>query len=404
VDELELGTGAPAAGGGFVARDPTGRVVFVRHALSGERVRAVVTEEHATWARADAIEILDASPDRVTPPCPFAGPGACGGCDYQHVDLAAQRQLKEARLAEQLAAVPDLSVAPEVEAAPGHGSGLGTRTKVRYGVDADGLLAMRRHASHSLVTVGHCPLAVGRTAAAEHTEHGWPTGSEVEVISLGALVDPTALVYGARGMARRRPRPTVQRGPGYAARQLVEVRGHRLTVSPESFFQVHEAAPVVLVGAVLEGLALGGGERVADLYCGVGLFTVAIAHAVGPTGSVVGVDASAGAVADARLNLAAFPWTQLTTASLDARAIGELVASSTHVVVDPPRRGLDRGVLDALCRLESVRRLVYVSCEPSTFARDLGRLHEGGWRTTSLRAFDLFEMTEHLECVAVLER
>src|SRR5271165_1740182 len=101
-ETLELTTGAPAAGGGCVARAPDGRVVFVRHSLPGERVRARVTAETASFLRADAVAVLEPSEDRVPPPCPYAGPGRCGGCDWQHVSLPAQRRWKAALVAEQL--------------------------------------------------------------------------------------------------------------------------------------------------------------------------------------------------------------------------------------------------------------------------------------------------------------
>jgi tRNA/tmRNA/rRNA uracil-C5-methylase (TrmA/RlmC/RlmD family) len=401
--EFVLVTGAPAAGGGFVAHDPTGRVVFVRHALPGERVRAVVTEEHATWARADAVEVLDASPQRVAAPCPHSGPGRCGGCDYQHVGLAAQRTLKAERLAEQLGELLDGMDPVKVEPVPGS-SGLGTRTTVRYAVDDEGRLSMRRHGSHELIAVTSCPLGVARLDEITGSIGEWPVGGEVELTSLSSMEDPTVVVHDRPIGARRgRRRSWVQAGPGRSTGQRVVVSGHELSVSPGSFFQVHEAAPDLLVGAILEGLSLHGGERAADLYCGVGLFTVPIAAAVGPTGVVVGVDSSRSAIDDARRNLGPFPWASARAAKVDARIAGVL-ASSTHAVVDPPRRGLDRGALDALCRVDTLRRLVSVSCEPSTFARDLRGLRDGGWHTASIRAFDLFEMTEHLECVAILER
>lgn len=395
-------TGAPAAGGGVVARDDAGRVTFVRHALPGERVRVVLTEEHPSWARADAVEVLEASPDRVDAPCPYAGPGRCGGCDYQHVALGAQRRLKTARLAAQLDRVLEGRDAPEVEAVGGSASGLGTRTRLRYGVDDEGRLAMRKHASHELVAVSHCPLGVERLTPAEHVESCWPAGADVEVISLSALVAPTVVVE--RGRARRRGSTDVLERPGLAARQVVELRGHRLVVSPRSFFQVHEAAPGLLVDAVAHGLGLTGGEHVADLYCGVGLFTVMIADAVGPAGRVTGVDGSASAIADATRNLASHPWARALTATIDADTVTEVVEGCSHVVVDPPRAGVAPSVLAAISGCASVRRFVYVSCEPSTLARDLAVVRAHGWRVLELRSFDLFEMTEHLECVVVLER
>jgi tRNA/tmRNA/rRNA uracil-C5-methylase (TrmA/RlmC/RlmD family) len=133
-DELELLVGAVATGGGCVARAPDGRVVFVRHTLPGERVRAKVTETSRSYLRADAVMILEASPDRVEPRCPHAGPGRCGGCDYQHIELGAQRRLKATRVEEQLARMAGVQRSVVVEAVAGDTDGLGWRSRVRVAV------------------------------------------------------------------------------------------------------------------------------------------------------------------------------------------------------------------------------------------------------------------------------
>ena len=134
-DLLELEVGAIAAGGGCVARAPDGKVVFVRHSLPGERVRAQVTASTSSYLRADAVEILGPSPDRVEPPCPHAGPGRCGGCDFQHVEIGAQRRLKAFRIAEQLERLAGMDLDVEVEPVPGDTAGLGYRSRVRVAVD-----------------------------------------------------------------------------------------------------------------------------------------------------------------------------------------------------------------------------------------------------------------------------
>lgn len=402
--ELDLVLGGPAAGGGFIAHDDAGRVVFVRHGLSGERVRAVITESHATWARADAVEVLAASVDRVSAPCQYAGPGACGGCDYQHVAPDAQLALKGQRVEEQLRAIAQIDRHVPVERLASAHAGLGTRTRVRYATDDDGRLAMRKSRSHDLVVVESCALGVDQLVDVSRDTGRWPTDSEVEIVALGECL-PSAVVTTPRSSAAHaRPgRAVVVAAPGLVARQSTTVGAHHYDVSPGVFWQVHEHGPEVLVGAVLEGLALSPGDRACDLYCGAGLFTKAIAHVVGPRGSVVGVDVSRAAIADARHNLAAFPWARVETARVDRRAVERSARHATHAVLDPPRRGADRGGLRALCA-STVRRCVSVSCDPSTFARDLRLLLDEGWHLEALRAIDLFEMTEHVELVGVLSR
>lgn len=405
---VELSLGGPAAGGGFVAHLPDGRVVFVRHGLEGERVLAELTEEHATWARADAVEVLEPAAARVAAPCPYAGPGRCGGCDYQHVDLDAQRALKGRRLAEQLTAIAHLELEVPVTAVSPTRRGLGTRTRIRFAVDDDGHLAMRRSRSNDLVAVDRCLLAAPAIDALGLGARRFPIGAEVEAIALGGADAPTVAVTTsarARGRDRRgASRTEVLDGAGLTPEQSTTVEGRRYDVAAGVFWQVHLEGPSLLCGEVLEGLQLRAGDRVVDLYCGAGLFTSAIAAAVGPTGSVVGIDASEEAIRDARRNVAAWPWARALAARVQAGAVREVASGCTHAVLDPPRRGADRGALDELSATTSLRRLVSVSCEPSTFARDLRVLLDAGWRLERVRAFDLFEMTEHLECVAVLER
>jgi tRNA/tmRNA/rRNA uracil-C5-methylase (TrmA/RlmC/RlmD family) len=404
---MELVLGAPAAGGGFVARGPDGRVVFVRHGVEGERVLAEVTEEHATWARADVTAVLEPSPDRVTPPCPYAGSGRCGGCDYQHVDVAAQRALKARRVQDQLRALAGIELDVDVVAVGTAADGLGTRTRVRFATDGAGQLSMRRSRSHDLVPVARCALGVEALGSLELGSRTFPAGSEVEAVALaGATAPSVAVTTGSRSRDRRGAvrRTEVLEGLGLAPSQSTTVLGLRYDVSPGVFWQVHVDGPEVLCAAVLDGLSLAAGDRVADLYCGAGLFTAAAARAVGPTGDVVGIDASVAATHDAVRNVATMPWARIVGARIDARVIRDEARSCTHVVMDPPRRGADRGALDAVIDTLAARRLVSVSCDPSTFARDLRILRDGGWHLRSVRAYDLFEMTEHVECVAVLER
>jgi len=405
---VELMLGEPAAGGGFVARDPGGRVVFVRHGISGERVIASITEEHPTWARADVVEVLEASPDRVETPCMYAGAGGCGGCDYQHIALPAQRRIKTRLLAAQLHGVAGMAADVVVEPVTEDAGGLATRTRVRFAVDPDGHLAMHRHRSHDLVAVERCALGVARITSHDLAARRWTPRSEVEITSLAGSEAPTVvttLVEAAPGPPGARRRTTeVLDEPGFAARQSTSVRDATYTVSAGVFWQVHERAAGLLVDEVLSGLELAAGDRVVDLYCGAGLFTRATGAVVGPTGSVVGIDGSRAAIADARVNLDGLAWAKVSASRVDRRSVERVTGDATHVVLDPPRNGADRGALVAVGAAETVRRVVSVSCDAATFARDLRILVDAGFSVRSVRAFDLFEMTEHFEIVAVLER
>src|ERR1700722_222771 len=181
-DLLELEVGNIAGGGGCVAHAPDGRVVFVRHSLPGELVVATVTSTTSSFIRADATDVLRPSPDRVTPPCPYAGPGRCGGCDFQHIEPAAQRRLKAARVAEQLQRVAGGTRAVRVDAVRGDENGLGWRTRVRLAVDQPGRLGFRQHRSHALELVDHCPIACGPVVETGTFAANWSGVDELEVI------------------------------------------------------------------------------------------------------------------------------------------------------------------------------------------------------------------------------
>jgi tRNA/tmRNA/rRNA uracil-C5-methylase (TrmA/RlmC/RlmD family) len=427
VVEVVVEVGAPAHGGHAVARlpgdDGPGRVVFVRHALPGELVRVRVTEggEHDRFWRADAVEVLRASPDRVTPPCPVAGPGGCGGCDLQHVSPDGQRRWKAAVVTDVLARIGRLDPAgiPPVivEPLPGPGAadGLRWRGRVRFAVGPGGRLGFRRHRSHDVVPVEDCPITSDDVLAAGVLGSRWPGAQEVAVAAGDdgrvVRVTPRDGTDPARAVARgwRRPAgtglvvdPTVRRGRTRVAHEVAGVPV-RLRVGHEGFWQPHPGAPAVYVAAVRDVLRPGPGDRLADLYSGVGLFAAALSADVGLGGEVVAVESDARAVADARRSLHGVAQVRLVRARVeDALAAGEVPVGS-GVVLDPPRAGAGLAVVDALAALRPPV-VAYVACDPAALARDVARFATHGYRLSSLRAFDAFPMTHHVECVAGLTR
>jgi tRNA/tmRNA/rRNA uracil-C5-methylase (TrmA/RlmC/RlmD family) len=394
-DLAQLRVGAPAHGGHCVARGPDGRVVFVRHALPGELVRARITEQAGSFWRADAVEVLEPSPDRVVPPCPHAGPGRCGGCDWQHASGPAQRQIKAAVVREQLARLARLDVPVTVEELPG--GLLGWRTRVQWAAAADGTLGLRRHRSHDVEPIDFCPLGasgVGEPAAPPPGFTGVEAvrGDDGKLSVLGRAPGP-----GRQARGRRPPdRIRLLFGP---ARLRHAVAGRTFEVDAAGFWQVHPHAAQAFAGALLDMVRVRPGEQVLDLYAGAGLFTALLADAVGPGGEVVGVEMSEQAVADAEANVADLPQASVVR----ARVAPEVVTEADVVVLDPPRSGAGRDVMAAVAA--RTRRVVgYVACDPATLARDLRVAVDVGWRLAALRAFDAFPMTQHVECVAVLSR
>jgi tRNA/tmRNA/rRNA uracil-C5-methylase (TrmA/RlmC/RlmD family) len=362
-----------------------GVVVFVRHAIPGEKVVAEVTEGRVgdRYLRADAVEVLRSSPDRVVPPCPAAGPGGCGGCDFQHVTLGAQRRLKAAVVAEQLSRLAGIDVDVAVEPVPGDDEGLRWRTRVQYAVGPDGRPGLRKHRSHEVIAVV-CLLA--------HPDLPAPTAEPGDA-EVEAIATSTGQTLVLRTPPRESALPPLLRER--VGDDVYEVTG-------SGFWQVHPGAAATLREAVMAGMAARPGERVADLYAGVGLFSLPLARAVGESGRVEVVESATAAVEDARRNLAGLTAVRVHRGRVDRVLDGALSGRRLdRVVLDPPRAGARRPVVEAIARAHP-RRVVYVACDPASLGRDLGLFGERGYGLDSLRAFDLFPMTHHVECVAVL--
>lgn len=390
--ELVLRIGAVAHGGSCVAREGDeegGRVVFVRHALPGERVRAVVTEDRGgSYCRADAVQVLEPAAGRVTAPCPVAGPGGCGGCDFQHADHHTQRRLKSTVIAEQLRRIAGLDVRVPVEALPG--GLLGWRTRSRLTVDASGRAGFRVHRSHAVVPVDGCPITVDGALDGVLARR-WPPGAEIELVADGG-----GQTHAAELRAGRPPKRV--RGSGAT---VFHAAGRRWELGARTFWQVHPAAAGALAGIVGEWAAAPVGGTGWDLYGGVGLFGSVLAGQVGTAGSVVVVELSAGTAADGAAALADLPQLQFVTGRVQ-RAVTRLEGRPDVVVLDPPRRGAGKEVAVAVAAREPAR-IVHVGCDPAALARDVAVFASCGYRLEAIRALDTFPMTHHVECVALLQ-
>lgn len=364
--------GPVAHGGHFVARlpDEGNRVVFVRHALPGEEVEIEVTEgtEGDRFWRADAVAVLAPAPDRVSPPCPYAGPGRCGGCDFQHVALPAQRALKADVVREQMVRLGHLPADHPllsglvVEPVPGDVDGLRWRTRVEYAATPDGSRGMRRHRSRSVIPVDDCLIAA-------------PDAREVTGNGPAPVDERVDTSHGTRSFA----------------------------VDAEGFWQVHPGAPAVLVETVLAMLDPQPGEKALDLYAGVGLFAAYLAERVGERGRVVAVEGNRAAAGHARDNLGAFRQARVEAGSVDRVLASSYDEPFDLVVLDPPREGARRTVVDQVAD-RAPRAVAYVACDPAALARDVAFLADHGYHLAALRSFDLFPMTHHVECVALLEK
>ncbi|MFJ3505112.1 class I SAM-dependent RNA methyltransferase [Streptomyces sp. NPDC090135] len=425
-EEYEVEVGPVAHGGHCIARTEAGRVLFVRHALPGERVVARVTEgeETSRFLRADAVEILDPSKDRVEAPCPFAGPGRCGGCDWQHAKPGAQRRLKGEVIAEQLQRLAGLT--PE-EAGwdgtvmPAEGDKLPAgevpqwRTRVQYAIDPEGRAGLRRHRSHDVEEIDHCMIAAQGVSELGVEKRTWEGMASVEAIAASGSNDRQVILTprpGARLPLVELDKPVsvmrvdekdggVHRVHGRAfVRERADERTHR--VGSGGFWQIHPKAADTLMKAVMQGLLPRKGDTALDLYCGVGLFAGALADRVGDRGAVLGIESGKRAVEDARHNLADFPRVRIEQGKVESVLPRTGITEVDLIVLDPPRAGAGKQTVHHLTGL-GARRIAYVACDPAALARDLGYFGERGYRVRTLRAFDLFPMTHHVECVAILE-
>jgi len=359
-ERFEAVVGPVAHGGHCIVRlpEPESRVVFTRHCLPGERVVVEITEgnDGDRFWRGDAVTVLAPSPDRVPAPCPVAGPGLCGGCDFQHASLPAQRDLKAAVVTEQLRRLAGLDVDVTVEAVPGDEAGLRWRTRMQWAYTPEGQRGLRAHRSRRVIPVDDCLIA--DTDAREPTP--------------GLTVTETVL-------------------------------DHEFLVEADGFWQVHPGAPSTLVSTVLAMLDPRPGERVLDLYSGVGLFARFLADAVGDDTRVVAIEADRAASRHSSEHLAPHQGAVVKCGPVEKVLAAAYDEPFDLVVLDPPREGAKRVVVEQVVD-RAPRAVAYVACDPASLARDVAIFAEHGYRLEQLRAFDLFPMTHHVECVALLTR
>ncbi len=412
---LEVELGNPGHGGFCVARHE-GRVLFVRHGLPGERVIAHVTEDRGgSFCRADAVEILVPSDDRVDPLCPISGPGGAGCCDYSHAAPAAQRAMKSSVVAEQLRRIAGVDVDVAVEELPGTGDGTGWRSRVRLAVDSAGRPGFHKYRSLEIETFLACP-QIAPSAYSGLSERSWQPGAEVQVVLDAAgerhvveVAPPKVSRTGRRSPGRRGATARRAASSGSRAEHVVVGTGRVLervgdrewTLSATGFWQAHRGAAATYSAVVGEWAQASVGARVWDLYGGVGVFAATLAGQVGPTGRVDSVEFSRQAVADGTAALEDLPHVHLHAARVE-RALHELPAPEV-VVLDPPRAGAGREVVAAVAAAEP-ERIVHIGCDPASFARDVALYREQGYRLERVRAFDAFPSTHHVESLALLTR
>jgi tRNA/tmRNA/rRNA uracil-C5-methylase (TrmA/RlmC/RlmD family) len=387
-----LTVGAPANGGSCVARHD-GRVVFVRYALPGERVRVRVTADRGSYWHAETIEVIEPSADRIASLCPIAGVDGAGCCDLAFVEPAAGRALKAEVVSNQLARLGNYqwsdAVAPVSTAGP-----TGWRTRIRLDVGADGRAGFHRYHSDELIVDLNCGQLPAEMIDGL-TDVAWPPGAHLHVV-----IDDDGQRHVARTVRHGRRNSTDVVEGSY---QGVQRAGrHTWQVPVTAFWQAHRDAARTYSDLVGDWARPDPGMTAWDLYGGAGVFAAVLGDAVGESGQVVSVDSSRAATRSARATLADLPQVSVITDSV-RRALTAQRGGADVAVLDPPRGGAGREVIDLLAAAD-VPRIVHIGCEAASFARDIGLYQRHGYAVDKISVFDSFPLTHHIECVALLTR
>jgi 23S rRNA (uracil1939-C5)-methyltransferase len=397
-------------GGDALGRMEDGRAVFVPFALPGETVRVRTVEERRGHVRAELLEVLVPSPQRITPRCRHFT--VCGGCHYQHLDYPAQLAAKTDILREQLQRLGGVAEPPlqPMIASP---RAWNYRNHVQFHLTGEGALAYAAHqpipqAPLTFIPITECHLPE------ETLNDLWPNlqfdpGLGIERVSLRAGTAGEAML-----ILESEEMPALEIEADLSVVHLrdgeslvlagedaitLQVHGRPFRVSAASFFQVNTPMAEKMVTYLLERLSPSASATFLDVYCGVGLFSAFFAPRVG---RLIGIEISPAACEDFVLNLDEFENVELYEGAAEDILPG-LSGSVDLAIVDPPRAGLDRRALDALLA-QGPRRIAYVSCDPSTLGRDTARLTAAGYRLVEVTPFDLFPQTYHIESISIFDR
>jgi tRNA/tmRNA/rRNA uracil-C5-methylase (TrmA/RlmC/RlmD family) len=315
----------------------------------------------------------------VQAPCSYANRNGCGGCDFQHVEISAQRRLKNQVITEQFSRIAKMDINVEVEEVS---DSLGWRTQTTIGTDKNGRAGFYGSRTNTIIPINNCLVLHPSVDYESLAKRTWEPGARIEV-SAASTSAPRVLVGDDVEGDRI---------------QLYEVRDKTYQVSPHSFWQSNIAAPEILVEAVSTFAAVKHGDHLLDLYGGVGLFALALLDHVGSSGRIDLVEGSKSATADAAINFGDADNVKIYTG--DVEKILPRFSSADVIILDPPRDGAKKSVIESMVAC-APRRIVYVACDPAALARDSALLRDANYTLSDLRAFDLFPMTHHIECVAL---
>ena len=375
-DQLEVDITAIAHGGHCIARYE-GRVIFVRHAIPGERVIVEISDVTKSFARGNCISVIKASKHRVSPPCSFARFDGCGGCDFQHIDPNYQRELKREIIKEQFSRLAKMEIDVEVEAVKPN---LHWRSRMEFTVSENSKVGLYASRSNQIVEIDKCLIAHEDIDIEKINQTKLPKSKRVDV-AITSKGQSAVVIEGRENL-------------GLIEEQVDDIN---FSLNPITFWQSHRMAPTVLSQVVRDYVQAEPADHIFDLYGGVGLFSAALLSQLGVAGRITLIESDENAIIDARRNFALEPRVEIVEAKVEASL--KKYRAANVVLLDPPRAGAGERVISTITSL-APRTIVYVACDPAALARDSAYLAAQGYKLDQIRAFDLFPMTAHMELVA----
>ena len=381
---LTLDIGNIANGGHFVARHDN-QIIFVRHAISGETAKVKVTAINSRFAFGDAVEILKPSKDRVPPPCQYAHPEGCGGCDFQHINYDVQSDLKKEVLKDQFKRITKIDISPEIIIV-NPSDGLHWRSRLNLAISENKKVGLRAHKSNSIIEINECLIALKEINKSDIFSANWDSEENLKI----SCSNTNQINISQFNKSIIGPEKLTE-----------NVDNNEYTISPKSFWQSHINAPGLLLQQVMKEANIQQDEIVCDLYGGVGLFTLPISKLIGKNGQVHLIEMNDTCIEDANNMFEHIDNVFIHHGTVEQK-LGSVKKIDT-IILDPPRNGVSKQVMNQMIE-KKPHTIIYVSCNPSTLARDSKVLLDNKYSLNNIVGLDLFPMTHHIESVAAFRK
>ena len=379
-DIVTLNIGKIVHGGHFIARH-NNQVVFVRHGISGEISNVKITSINSKLAFGDAIEILKKSKDRVKSPCKYSKPGGCGGCDFQHISPEIQKNLKKIIIQDQFNRIAKIDINPEVISTEPL-TGLNWRSRLDLAISNNGKTGLYSHRSNEIIEIDECLIAVEQINKSKVFSKYWNTSDRLS-ISVSSENELNVNQAGKNILGSDELKEVVD--------------DNTYTISAKSFWQSHKNAPRLLLQQVRKYAKIKLGDRICDLYGGAGLFTAPMAKLTGEAGEVHLIERDNDCIKDAKKMFKTKKNIIIHHGKVEQK-LGK-IKNIDIIILDPPRNGAGKQVIHQIID-KKPKSIVYVSCDPTSLARDTKILIDNNYTLSNVLGLDLFPMTHHIECIA----